>query len=82
MPGKHSPIPIHRYFAIHETILRQFQDDGVIVELELSEEWHWPVLEIYGRIKLRGGLILDVDKTLSIKEIGKEDCIHTVSYSY
>ena len=71
------------------SVLQHFCDDGVITELDLKEEWYWPkekwqlpFLNIYGRVCLRGGLVLDVDKVLRITDVAGQYYIQTSAYSY
>jgi len=85
MSKRHQPISWVKYMDIHETAMDRFHKDGIVINDSLT--WNlseFPVVILSGQIELRGGLILEVLKSLIVTNHTKKSRgqIQSQDYSY
>ena len=82
-PPKHLPCPLLHYLQTHDTVIRQFRDDGFVGADTLSLELFAPsTIFLGGQIGCLGRIVIGVEKLLSVLDSSDNPNVQTETYSY
>jgi hypothetical protein len=81
--GKHSPNRLRNYMDVHEARMQDAMYTGFVLKDETTFSAIRGAIVLLGRISCKGGIYIDVNKTLRIlKEEGENSTVRTERYSY
>jgi hypothetical protein len=81
-PDRHGWNSLENYFHIHESRMRDFLEDGFVIEDGLKTEALQDTLILTGRIRCQHGLFVDVYKVLAVEQRHGRPWVRTEACKY